>query len=379
MDTHYDAVVMGVGAMGSATLSALAKRGYKVCGIEQFGMAHDKGSSHGETRLIRKAYFEHPDYVSLLHSSYDEWEQMQEESDQMLFAKNGLLLAGQSDSMLIRGLESCYSQHDLPHDILSAGDVQRRWPHINLPENVEIYYDPIAGYLHVENCVREFYRLAKKNGADLFNEEKVIAWEADSENSVSVTTNKRTITADRLVISCGAWASEALQMLDLKLDIWRKVLYWYKTTDREKCRPGSFPSFFIETEKGGFYGFPAVSSEGVKIAEHYHKHSISHPDRLNREVSAGEDTIVSNFAARTFPLLQTPSHNSVVCMYTMSEDEHFIIDHHPEHENVVIATGFSGHGFKFAPVIGNILADLAMEQTTDYPIDFLRLSRFDAV
>lgn len=376
MNTHYDVIVMGVGAMGSAALHALAKRGYNVCGIEQFGIAHDKGSSHGESRLIRKAYFEHPDYVSLLHSSYDQWEQLEKRSKEKLFDKNGLLLAGEPDSTLIQGLKSCYSQHDLPHEKLNPTDAQKRWPNINLPEDVEIYYDPIAGYLHVENCVREFCRLAKQNGADIFNGEKVIRWQADSKNAVTATTDKRKITADRLIITCGAWASDALETLDLTLDIWRKVLYWYNTSDLKKFQPGSFPSFFIETDKGGFYGFPAISPEGVKIAEHYHKHSISHPDQLNRGVREREDTPVSNFVAQTFPLLHSSPHKSVVCMYTMSEDEHFIIDHHPDHKNVVIGTGFSGHGFKFSPVIGNILADLAINGSTEYPMDFLRLSRF---
>src|SRR5699024_2247703 len=156
--THYDAIIMGVGAMGSATLYALAKRGYHICGIDQFGIAHDRGSSHGETRFIRKAYFEHPDYVPLLHHSYDKWEQLEKLTEQQLFVKNGLLLAGKSDSSIIQGLNTCYSQHNLPHEKINAADAQKRWPNINIPKEFETYYDPIAGYLNVEKCIQELCR-----------------------------------------------------------------------------------------------------------------------------------------------------------------------------------------------------------------------------
>lgn len=376
MNIHYDIIVMGVGAMGSATLYSLAKRGYNVCGIEQFEIAHDKGSAHGETRLIRKAYFEHPDYVSLLHSAYDEWEELNEETGQELFAKNGLLLAGKPDSTLIKGLKACYSQHDLPHEKLDISEAQKRWADIHLPEAAEVYYDPIAGYLHVEKCIGEFCRLATQEGADLFNREKVTKWQTDTNRAVTVTTDKRTISADRLIITCGAWGSEVLQSLDLNLKIWRKILFWYDALDLTPFRPGTFPSFFVETDEGGFYGFPAICSSGVKVAEHYHKDIVSHPDQLNRTVNKGEDKPVSDFVSQTFPGLRTSPNKSVVCMYTMSPDENFIIDRHPNYENVVFAAGFSGHGFKFAPVIGNILADLAIDGSTDYPIDFLRLIRF---
>jgi sarcosine oxidase len=376
MNSHYDIIVIGVGAMGSATLYSLAKRGYKVCGIEQFGVAHNQGSSHGETRLIRKAYFEHPNYLSLLHSAYDEWEQLNEESGQELFAKNGLLLAGKPDSTIIKGLKACYSQHDLPHEKLDIEEAQKRWPDINLPEGSEVYYDPIAGYLHVEKCIREFCRLAAKEGAKLFNHEKVIKWQTNTNSAVTVTTEKRTISSDRLIITCGAWASGVLKSLDLNLEIWRKVLFWYDAPDLEPFRPGRFPSFFIETDKGGFYGFPAINSAGIKIGEHYGKQIVSNPDKLNQSVDEEENEPVSNFVSRTFPGLRTSPNKSVVCMYTMSPDENFIIDHHPEYETVVFAAGFSGHGFKFAPVIGNILADLAIDGSTEYPIDFLRLKRF---
>ena len=376
MNSHYDIVVLGVGAMGSATLYSLAKRGYNVCGIEQFGIPHEKGSAHGETRLIRKAYFEHPDYISLLHYAYDEWEELNEVSGQELFTKNGLVIAGSPDSKVIKGVKECYSQHDLPHEILNVAEAHMRWPEINLPEDTEVYYDPIAGYLHVEKCVSEFCRLAVDEGATLFTNEKVFQWQTDSNSMVTVTTDNQTLSADRLIITCGAWASEVLQKLDLNLEIWRKLLFWYDAPDLDPFRSEEFPSFFVEKDEGGFYGFPAVSSDGVKIAEHYHKEVVSHPEKLNRRVDAGEDAAVSNFVSQTLPKLRTSPNKSVVCMYTMSPDENFILDHHPEYQNVVFGAGFSGHGFKFSPVIGNILADLAIEGSTDYPIDFLRMGRF---
>lgn len=377
MNTQYDAIVMGVGAMGSAALYALASRGYNVCGIEQFDIAHANGSSHGETRLIRKAYFEHPNYILLLHGAYDEWERLNDKSGQQLFVKNGLLLSGKPNSTLMKGLNACYTQHDLPHEKLELSEAENRWSQIVIPENHELFYDPIAGYLYVEKAIRQLCRLATNAGATLFTHEKVIDWQANDDGSVTMSTDKRTLSADRLIITCGAWAADVLQTLNIKLDIWRKVLYWYNAPDLTPFRTGTFPSFFIETKEGGFYGFPAINSTGVKIGEHYHKDSVSHPDELNREVKEEEDALVSNFVSNTFPGLNTSPNNSVVCMYTMSEDEHFIIDHHPRYNQVVIATGFSGHGFKFAPIIGHILADLSIKGDTSYPIDFLRLNRFE--
>lgn len=375
--SHYDVLVFGVGAMGSATLYALAKRGVKVCGIEQFGIAHSKGSSHGETRLIRKAYFEHPDYVSLLHAAYDGWRELEKESNRQLLTSNGLLLAGKPDSLTIKGLKACYAQHDLPHEILDENTVRNRWPDIQLPDGCTIYYDPVAGFIRAEKSIRTLCKLATGYGAALYTGERLRSWKLTGENIVEVSTSQRTLTADRLVITCGAWAADVLQTLDLNLKVQRKILCWYGTNSSDSAgfQPENFPNFFVETDQGGFYGFPTVGS-GVKIGEHYHAGEVTHPDNIQRKVAKNEDKPVSEFVAQTFPKLQPVPIKHTVCMYTMSEDSHFILDHHPHHKNVVIAAGFSGHGFKFAPVIGNILADLATDGTTNMPIDFLRLSRF---
>ena len=374
-DSHYDAIIIGIGAMGSATLYKLASRGYDICGIEQFNIAHNKGSSHGETRLIRKAYFEHPDYVSLLHKAYEEWEKLDEQSNQSLFTKNGMLLAGTHDSSLIQGLAACYSEHDLPHEVMDVTEAQQRWPQIKLPDNVEVYYDPIAGYLRVEECVHQFCRLATENGADLFTNEKVTDWSSNN-GTFRITTDKRTLFTERLIITCGAWSKAFLNNINLKLGVLRKVLFWYDTDDLKPFQPVSFPSFLIESDGNGFYGFPAINDAGVKVGEHYQKQLVSHPDNLDRKIHKKEVKPFSNFVEQTFPLLNTYPSKGEVCMYTMTKDEHFIIDRHPDYKNVVIGAGFSGHGFKFAPVIANILTDLVIDGTTTYPIELFQLSRF---
>ena len=371
----YDIVVLGVGGMGSATLYTLAKRGLKVCGIEQFGVAHDRGSSHGETRLIRKAYFEHPDYIPLLNRAYDLWYEVEREADEQLFVKNGLVLAGKPDSEVIKGLDFCYEKHDLPHEKLTVDEAKKRFPQFHLPEDFVVYFDPIAGFLHVEKSVEQFAKLGQKNSATLYTNEKVLNWQAN-QNHVSIKTGQREILTNKLIITTGAWANREMLSLGIDFDIWRKVLFWYDSPEIANYKLDGFPSFYVELDFGGFYGFPAINDMGLKIGEHQIPGITSRPDELTRALMPNDEPVVLRFFEKVFPRFQPARTNFTVCMYTITPDFNFILDVHPEHENVIIGAGFSGHGFKFAPVIGEILADLAIDGSTSHPIDFLRLTRF---
>lgn len=371
----YDVIVLGVGGMGSAALYELTKRGVDVCGIEQFDIGHDRGSSHGETRIMRKAYFEHPDYLPLLNRTYDLWQQLQSESGQTLFVQNGLIVAGASDSDVIRGLDLCYSQHDLPHEKLDASEARRRFPDFRFDEDAVVYYDPVAGFLDVEKCIEQHVRLARENGAEVHTMERVLHWHSEN-GQVTVTTDKRTLRSEKLIIMAGAWAKPELARLGVELEIWRKLMFWYRCAELLKPGPDRIPNFYFATSKGGFYGFPAVSERGIKVGEHETPDIYPHPDRLNRELNSEEEEPVWEFLQQTLPELLPQRNGFSVCMYTVTPDHHFIVDIHPQDENVIIAAGFSGHGFKFAPVIGEMVSELAQTGSTSLPADFLRLRRF---
>lgn len=371
---NYDMVVLGVGGMGSAVLYTLAKRGFRVCGIEQFGVAHDRGSSHGQTRIIRKAYFEHPHYLPLLNRSYQLWKVLESASGQRLQVRTGLMLAGKPGSKTIKGLERCYAEDAQPHERLSRQKAGNRFPQFRLADGMVVFYDPLAGFLYVEKCVEQHVRLAIAFGATLHTNEAVVSWQAANDR-VLVRTAKRQIIGEKLVITAGAWAVRELAVLGLDFEIWRKVVFWYDSPHISQYALHRFPVFYVETEYGHFYGFPAIDELGLKVAEHMRPNPIRDPSQVNRALEAGDEPPVLRFLGETFTnFLPAPKRFSV-CMYTRTADGNFILDVHPQHENVIIAAGFSGHGFKFAPVVGEILGDLAVQGGTSHPIDFLRIQR----
>jgi len=371
----YDVIVLGLGAMGSAALYHLAARGARVCGIERYGIGHDLGSSHGATRMFRKAYFEHPDYLPLLERSQVEWRKLEELSGSKLLVQSGLLLSGVPESPLIRGLGACYAAHDLPHRRMSAKDACAEYPQFTLPNDHVVYHDPEAGYLLPEACIEQHVAMARQQGAELLIHEEALAWRSDG-SSVTVTTNQREISAATLILTVGPWSAATLGELGVSFRVLRKVHLWYSATDMRRFRPGEMPCFYVDTDYGGFYGFPAFDEMGVKVAEHTGGDPVDDPDQLNRGLEAADETKIRRVLAEVFPSVEFHRTHFNVCMYSMTADHHFIVDKDPHHENVIIGAGFSGHGFKFAPVIGEILADLAVDGTTMHPVGLFRLDRF---
>lgn len=373
---QYDAIVVGAGGMGSAALYHLARRGVRACAVERFAIAHDRGSSHGDTRIIRKAYLEHPDYVPLLHRAYTLWEELEAEGGEELFARVGLLLAGDLETEAMRGQVACYRQHDLPHETLDADELANRYPDFSLPPDYSAFYDPLGGFLRVEDCVRRHADLARAYGAVIYEGEVVRSWRGEG-SGVVVETDRRRLCADRLILCAGAWAVPELHRLGVSARAVRKVQLWYGGRGVERYRQGELPCFFIADGEHYFYGFPAQEPWGLKLAEHNISHDVvGNPLELDCELRPNDEPRVLDFLSRFFPALEPQLKKHAACMYTLTPDKHFVLDIHPECPAVVLGAGFSGHGFKFATVVGEILAELALDGKTRQPIEFLGLSRF---
>lgn len=367
-------IVLGVGGFGSGALDHLARRGVNVVGIEQFGVAHDRGSSHGDTRIVRKAYFEHPDYVPLLHRAYELWSELEADHDQPLWNLCGLLLAGPPDGEAIPGAKLSAERHGVTIDELSPSEAARRYPGFRIPKNFATVFEPDAGFLNVEECVRAHIERACRNGATMVTGETAIAWESDG-NRVRVVTDKNEYTADRLVITAGAWAGRVLAELAIPLEVRRKPMFWYEVANADYNVSGGCPGFYFEQPDGIYYGFPSLDGRELKVAEHSGGDVVADADNLNREIGAADTEPVARFLVDCLPGVKPQATRHSVCMYTMTPDQHFIVDRHPQYDNVVIGAGFSGHGFKFTGVLGEALSDLAVDGRTELPIGFLSLGR----
>jgi sarcosine oxidase len=379
----HDVIVAGLGGMGSAAVYQLAGRGQRVLGLERFSPAHDRGSSHGRSRIIRQAYFEGSEYVPLLLRAYELWEQLEEETGQRLMTLTGGLMIGREDGELVSGSVRSAEEHGLPYEMLDAAEVRRRFPAYAPAPGTVALYEEKAGFVRPEETVKAHLDRASYSGADLRFGEPVLSWEA-SGAGVRVETPKSTYEAGRLVISPGAWASQLLADLDLPLEVIRQVMFWYEPKNGlEPFLPERFPIFIWEPEDGNmFYGFPAQDADrGVKAAFFRAGGVPTSPDTIDREVHEEEIGFLRGYLAEHIPELAGRCLDARACMYTNTPDEHFVISAHPEHPQVVIACGFSGHGYKFCSVVGEIVADLAIEGYTRHPIDLFspaRLNRADA-
>lgn len=375
---HYDAIVLGTGAVGSAALWALSRRGQRVLGLDRFPPGHDQGSSHGETRVIRKAYFEHEDYVPLLHASYRLWAELEAELEEQLFIQTGVIQVGRPEGEVVTGVLGAAARHGLEVELLSASAAQSRFPMLRVPEDWVAVFEPIGGVLEVEDCVRGMIACALRLGAE-HRTEPVLRWSVDGEGVV-VETPGGTYRAARLVVAGGAWSAELLRTLGapFSLRVLRKPLYWLGGVSEAWAASSGAPVFLYETDDGIFYGFPSFESGVLKLAEHTGGALVLDPLQVDRTEHPEETARVVDFARRSLVGATGEVARHAVCMYTVSPDQHFILDRHPVHPGVVYAAGLSGHGFKMATVLGEALADLALEGRSVHPIDFLSARRFEA-
>lgn len=372
---HYDAIVIGTGGVGSAALMHLALRGAKVLGLDRFPPAHDRGSSHGQTRIIRQAYFEHVDYVPLLLRAYALWEELEQRVGEQLYFPVGLVEAGPESGVVVAGVLAAAARHNLPIERLTPGEVHARWPGLSVPDDFAAVFEPRAGYLLVEACVRAHLSAAEGAGAELRTGIAVQSWQPDG-SGVAVQTDAGRFSADRLVIAAGAWAGDLVSQLGVRLTVRRKPLFWYEADPRRYGPPASFPTFFYELPGGTFYGFPQIDEHGLKVAEHSGGNAVTDPLTVDRAVHAADQQRVEAFLTQHLPGVSRRLTGHAVCLYTMSPDEHFIVDRHPDFPQVSFAAGLSGHGFKFTTVLGEALAGLSLDGRTNAPIGFLTLRRF---
>ncbi len=371
----FDAIILGVGAMGSATAFELARRGRRVLALEQFVPAHDRGSSHGLTRVIRKAYYEHPDYVPLLHRAYERWYDLEQRCGQHLLTECGVLSIGPPDGELVAGVRRAAAEHRLPIENLDANELRRRFPVFRFGAENEAVLEPAGGFLFVEQCVRAYAEEARRLGADVRCDEPALDWKVESDG-VRVRTPGGEYVADRLIITAGAWAGQVLAGLGLPLTVLRKPLLWFGTSEDRLFRRDRFPIYLAETPGGFYYGFPVIDANGHKAARHDGGEEVVDPAGVNRTVTADDEADVRSFLRLHLTSLDGSLRASRVCLYTVTPDHHFVIDRHPEFPQVALAAGFSGHGFKFASVVGEILADLAEKGQTDWPIAMFRAGRY---
>lgn len=381
----YDAIVLGTGGIGSAAILECARRGLTCLGIDRHPAAHALGSSHGQTRIIRQAYFEHPDYVPLARAAYGWWEQLMESTAQtvlkQLFTKTGLLQIGPAEGQVLAGVRRSALQHQLPVQDLSSAEIADRWPGAyGVPDGCEGVFEKNAGYLRVEACVQAHLNEAQRLGAELHFEEPVLNWQLDGD-AVRVTTAAGNYTAARLMIAAGAWSGPLLgsqttpdlQLL-LPLVIRRKPQYWFSPADERYSRARSAPAVLFELPNGVFYAFPEVEGM-IKVAEHSGGEIVPDPATVSRELESSGLQRVEEFCRTHLPGVTQKLVRHSVCMYTLTPDEHFVIDRHPQAPQVAFAAGMSGHGFKFSGVLGRALVELATSGRSALPIDFLNCRR----
>jgi sarcosine oxidase len=370
----FDVAVIGLGAMGSAALYHLAKRGIRVLGIERFQLGHDRGSSHGLTRIIRLGYFEHPSYVPLVRRAYELWRDLETASGQKLLTVTGIAEIGLPDGVLVSGTLASSRQHGLPHEVLDARSLMQRYPQFRVPADFVGVVQPDGGFLEPEKAIHAHLALAKAAGAQIRTGEKVLAIEPAGD-FVRVTTQSGTIEAGRTIVAAGAWASTLLPKDALPLHVTRQVLIWLEPQTPAAFTPDRFPVFMIESTDGIHYGFP-MHDGAMKIARHHHERETVDPETYDRSVSQRDEAMIRSAIGAYIPAANGRLAASKTCLYTMTPDEDFVIGPLPGTPNVIVASPCSGHGFKFAPAIGEILADLATSGETAHDIGRFSPARF---
>ncbi len=370
----YDAIVLGLGAMGSAAAYHLARRGQRVLGLDRFSPPHNLGSSHGQTRIIREAYFEHPLYVPLVQKAYENWTALEFATGQQLFLPTGGVMIGRAQGVLVKGARASAETHHLVHEMLSAQELHRRFPAFHPADDMIAVWEPRAGILFPEKCIAAYLVSARARGAVLHFEEAALSWRANG-SGVEVTTAKNKYIAHRLLITAGAWLAQLAPDFPLPLTCARQTLFWFKPKkNRSQFQPNNFPVFLWEYEPDHiFYGFPDLG-EGLKLAIH-HEGVITDPDEIKREITPEEAGGLRTILRKFIPEAEGDLLDATVCMYTNTPDSHFLIDHHPRYSQVLLASPCSGHGFKFSSALGEILADLLANGRTEFDLKPFRLAR----
>jgi len=361
----FDAIVLGGGTMGSAAAWALSRGGKKTLVLEQFGHIHERGSHGGKTRILRHAYAESPAYVPLVQRADELWHHLERETGNRIFIRCGGLEMAAPGHNHARDAKQSAVEHGLAFEWLTAAEGRTRWPMIAIPDDWDLFVDPQAGFVLTEPALQGMMGMAVRLGAVLHEHEPALDWGA-SDDGAWVRTETATYRAATLIIAAGAWAASVLSELDLPLQVRRKTLWWLAVDDPDLYAPERFPVFIADSDLGQIYGFPVINGLSLKIADHAGG-QVTSADLIQPPAVDKESLNVRSLATSLFPGVTDRIVDRSVCLYTMTPDAHFVVDRHPSHGNVVVACGFSGHGFKFAPAIGELAARLADNPTEQTP------------
>jgi sarcosine oxidase len=362
----YDAIVVGVGGMGSAALYHLARRGAGVLGLEQFDIAHDKGSSHGLSRMIRLAYWEHPGYVPLLRRAYELWRELERASGETLLITTGSIDAGPIDSPALVGARRSCDMFGLPHVLYDGASLTTAFPGYRLPSDFTALYQPNGGFLAPERCIEAHVTAAQRVGAIVNARERVLDW-TEQDGNVAVRTDRATYTSRRVLVTAGPWAGKLLKDLRPMLTPERQVMLWVQPRVPQYFQPETFPVVYLHAAEGSFYALPSHKGSGVKVGKYHHLKQRVDPDAMDRECHPEDERVLREGVRRYFPDADGPTLAMKTCLFTNTPDEHFIITRLAD-SPITVAAGFSGHGFKFCSVVGEILADLALDGGTRHDI-----------
>lgn len=365
----YDAIVLGLGGMGSAAAYHLAKRGYRVLGLDAHERGHALGSSHGETRMIREAYAESPEYVPLVQRAYALWRELEAETGTDLLTITGGIGIRPDGAGSVDNQMRAAARYGLAVETLSAAEVMARYPGFRVPDGTIGVFDPHSGFLRPEACVGAHLDMAAKHGAALHHSEPARRWMRDGDG-VRVETDSGAYTADRLVITAGPWAAQALAGLDVPLEVWRMYNVHFASTQPELFAPGNFPVWGISVPEGSYYGFPYLPEQGFKLGRHDTGEPCT-PETARRDVTGAEVAALRSVVDTYFNGASGDVIQTLTCLYTMTPDHHFVLDRYPGMDNVAY-----GHGFKFASAIGEVMADFVIEGRATQPVEFLAASRF---
>lgn len=381
MTKHYDVIVVGAGSMGMAAGYYLARQGVKVLLVDAYDPPHDQGSHYGDTRIIRHAYGEGREYVPLALRSQVLWDELEKMTYHKIFMQTGAIGFGlKGNAPFIDEAIASGKEYDLDVEHLTGAEVRERFPGLHVPDDYNAFYEPNSGFLFSENCIQAYRELAEFHGAELSVNNPVLDVKA-YDDSVKVISKNGVFTADKLIISAGSWNGRIASKVGLNLPLvpTRQPVAWFKA-DETLFNANAFPTFMVEVPSGDnraiYYGFPTFGGCGVKVGRHEYVNAID-PDTMNREFGSNkkDEGHIRKFLDRFMPKASGTRKKGVICLYTRTSDGHFIIDKHPEHSHIMIAAGFSGHGFKFASVIGEILSQLTIAGETDHDISIFSLNR----
>ncbi len=375
----FDAIVVGLGAHGAAAAAALSRRGQRVLGLERFGRGEGMGSSGGWSRMIRLVYFEGATYVPLAQAAWERWEALEAESGTTFLERTGGLYGGPAGSRPLAGAIECAVTFGLAHEVIDADEIHRRWPILEPAPDTLALVEEQAGAMRIDRANEAHRTIAERSGAQLRYGQRVVDWRPAAGDGFEVeTVDGLVVGADRLVITAGPWIGWFLPDLRLPIRVEREVPCWFHpTVDPASVGADRLPVWILQEGDTTYYGIRHDADLGLKVSIH-HWGTFVDPDAVDRAVQPADVDRIRPFLRRRMPAADGPVANAEVCLYTNTPDEAFIIDRHPVAPGVAYASACSGHGFKFAPVVGEILADLVTDGVTSWPIAPFRADRFAA-